>query len=452
MKKKFLSVLAALLLVAFSLSGCSEISIATIDEMILPPKAIGENADVFEELSKNINGRYSLKTPVEGEYRSSFVYEDINSDNIFEVFAFYQFNDESDKIHMALIDYKNGKRNFVQDITFPGGDIKAVDFADFNNDGVKEIVVCWYVNDVAERQGLSVYSYKCKSPDKPLTQISDNLPASEFKVLDLNEDSRDELLVLNLNFSKTGNDARANVYSFDDKEHFTKLYTTPLDGAVTEYTQVLVDNTNAQKTRVYVDGNKGENFMVTELIEWDKSSGTLSTPWLDSVSNSTTLTAKGTRINSRDIDNDGSVEVAFIKKQALQKGTSNSDSDLTTIVDWCKIENFTPVQVVTSLVNMSGGYMVNINKAWADKVVTSYDSVKREWKVLEWDFSLNSPANEIFTILAVERSQWEQEKMDGYKEIATKADLIYVARINDQKGLTTTNINYDDLKANFIFV
>ena len=72
--------LAVIVILIMTCSGCS-LNFFSVESLITPPTQSGKNGEVqkaFNELMKDT--KFQLKAPVAGDYQTSFVLLDINSD------------------------------------------------------------------------------------------------------------------------------------------------------------------------------------------------------------------------------------------------------------------------------------------------------------------------------------------------------------------------------------
>lgn len=79
---------AVLLACLWALSGCSGFSSSTAD-LMRPPRLTPEQSAINEALTAAaLTQTYTLKYPKSGEYRSAFVFHDIDGDGVEEAIAF----------------------------------------------------------------------------------------------------------------------------------------------------------------------------------------------------------------------------------------------------------------------------------------------------------------------------------------------------------------------------
>ena len=106
---------AAALLAAFMLSGCSS---ASVDTLLAPPKLSEEQSAVYDALVKSVGDDIRLQFPKSGDYRSAFVFADIDDEPENEAVVFYEKTGEVQSganIRINIIDRRDGKWTSVYD-------------------------------------------------------------------------------------------------------------------------------------------------------------------------------------------------------------------------------------------------------------------------------------------------------------------------------------------------
>lgn len=104
---KFLKALLPALILALLLSGCSFRLFSTAEELIYPISPSGENVNIQKALDNYIKNGYSLKTPVGGDFKTSYIFFDVDSDGEEEAITFYEPSSNPDTVNMAVIDKLN---------------------------------------------------------------------------------------------------------------------------------------------------------------------------------------------------------------------------------------------------------------------------------------------------------------------------------------------------------
>ena len=156
--RKIISLITAAALVIVC-SGCS-LNFFSVESLLAPPVQSGKNGEVqaaFNSLMKN--EKIQLKTPVSGDFQSSFVLFDINGDGVDESLVFYSDSSSVESsVRMALLEFVDEKWAISSDIKGAGSGVFDVSFTDLDADGVYEIFVSWSLFDNKTTKIISIYA------------------------------------------------------------------------------------------------------------------------------------------------------------------------------------------------------------------------------------------------------------------------------------------------------
>ena len=89
------------------LSGCSPIQM-DVEELMSPPKLTAEQAEIDSALKQALGENVKLKYPKSGDFRSAFVFHDIDGDGEEEAIVFYQL-DSSSTTWLTVMDRTDGQ-------------------------------------------------------------------------------------------------------------------------------------------------------------------------------------------------------------------------------------------------------------------------------------------------------------------------------------------------------
>ncbi len=78
-----------LLLMLLPLSGCNG-NLLTVEGAMQPPRLTEQQNAIYEALKAQVGSNIQLKYPQTGEYRSAFVFKNIDSEPTNEAIVFYQ--------------------------------------------------------------------------------------------------------------------------------------------------------------------------------------------------------------------------------------------------------------------------------------------------------------------------------------------------------------------------
>lgn len=314
----------------------------------------------------------------------------------------------------------------VYNITGNGTDVNSVDFCDVNDDGVKEIFVCWSLISKSTNFNLDVYRQINDDNGYALEAIGDSITAGEFVCADVNEDGVTDLLVFN--FASSTDSPGAKLYSFSSNSR-KLIGETKLDASINSFSSITVGKTD-QGTSVYADAVRSDgSSMVTELIYWSNYYDSIISPFYSYNTGKTTETTRNSMINSKDIDGDGTVEIPTDEK-------INGLPDTLTAQDWKVYGNTVLKHKCYTVSCKRDSYSLLLNKSQIDDYSYKYDSKNRTLSVFNGD-------KKCFDIITVFKNAYVPENYSGYTEIFSNYGFVYLAKTDANSDV---NITIDDLK------
>ena len=187
--KRFLPVI--ILIACLIMSSCT---IGFDDENLLqPPKNTGREAAIQELIEKAAGGQYLLKYPKGGDYRSAIVTADLNSDEIDEAVAFYRAKPD-EAVHMLVMRCVKDKWKTCTDFKTAYTDVNSITFADYNFDGVLDILAGFTTSgDVNE---LNIFNLNFKT--SKAVRVDFTAKYSSFTTGDFDGDGGSEIITLSL--------------------------------------------------------------------------------------------------------------------------------------------------------------------------------------------------------------------------------------------------------------
>ena len=122
------------------LSGCN-ITDFSAENLLRPPKAVGDEAEIEQLIAKTADSGYTLKYPKNGKFRSAIIMTDLDGNDSNEAVAFFRNSAETSSVHMLVMYSKDNSWEIASDNIFETTDIDSVDFADLTGNGKAEIIV-----------------------------------------------------------------------------------------------------------------------------------------------------------------------------------------------------------------------------------------------------------------------------------------------------------------------
>ncbi len=426
-------------LTAVTISGCAIIP-ADITQLESPPKLTGEQQAIENALESKVGNKFTLKYPLEGDYRSAFVLKDIDGDGTTEAFACYSPSNGTAGPHIAFLGKVKGKWEDISDIDSGGTEIDCIAFGDFEGNGTDDIAVGWRTFNNTDLT-LIVYHKKGNS------FVETNLGSfTEMKTLDLDGNGNTDIFTIKLNSDEKI--ATASMISYRNGK-LGVVAQAPLDSTVTSYAGVYEYDTSTYPTTrgVLIDGYKSSHSMITELVYY--KNGKLVAPFYNKNSHTVSLTMRPVTYQSMDIDQDGVVEIPM--PVSLPYVPDKADDNKNWLVNWSVFDGKNGVVTKEScIMNYAENYYFIYPKIWGSSVTVNKHNGNTSWDFCEWDKVNKCYGRTLFSIIVYSDSVWSSmtDKSSLYK-LAEKNGVVYAALIPTQQKGNPLNLSLDDIKSGF---
>lgn len=455
--KKVLA-LIIVLIICCSFSGCN-LNISSVDTLMRPPKLSGENSLLQQTFETTIGDSDSIvmKTPVSGDNRSSYLLFDLDNDSVKEAFVLYSDPIKDDLVYITAFKFINNKWSFVSTVKGKSSEVYSVDFADINGDGRFEILMSW--SQVASgdtftpasmgnngEKLLTIYSYNGSS-----IILLKNEAYSKLLVDDINNDSADELFILNISLTNQEKTTYGRIISFDSEYSIEKELKFQLTGMLDVYN--IVSDTysidNEAHTRVYLDGAISESGIITEVVDIKHSDFNISLPFYESNISAQPLTLRDVRVYSRDIDNDGIIEIPVIEKLlgGVKLSTVNEEKNDLNLTVWSEINNNELSVNSKCLLNGTYGYMFVYPEEWLGKITAVYNEKNATVTFYSLD-SNETLISSLFSIKSSLESDWDEDN-NGYTIFDENGLYAYGYLITDDEN---EDLYVNAIEDNFILI
>lgn len=310
------------LFAALIFTGCDSV-FAAPGELISPPRLSGELVGLDDALEKAIGEKYEFAYPSAGDYLSSCITRDLDSDGSNEVLIFY-IPESDGVVHMNLFVRENDEWQSVSDINMLSVGVDKVMFENLCGDDTEEIVVStrlYTSSGIGNRQVL-VYSFEGGGLK---TRFQES--CSDFTVCSMISDGYRQIIMFNMDASANTvslsvGEAQPDAEAADYKNAAAKLVELSADGeqSVTVYGEAQLDpnavsiaavteGTVGSMNAVYVDTALSTGSTTTSLLIFDSAKKLLLNPLYDAATGQNSVTLRSVSILSRDIDSDGVIEI-----------------------------------------------------------------------------------------------------------------------------------------------
>ena len=398
MKKIFAIITIVALII--SCSGCS-LNFFSVESLMAPPTQSGKNGQVqksFNALMKDT--KFQLKTPVAGDYQTSFVLVDINNDGSEEAFVFYSDSSSVESsVRMAFMENISEEWIITSDIKGAGSGVYDINFVDLNNDGLKEVFVSWSLLDSKTTKIVSVFELVAGADGVVSLNSLGNEYCNEKNFFDFNNDGADDLVLVYLDDTGTVQKSFLRMFLLSQNHQFIKYGETVLDSSIVSVSTIQNDEltfNGNHMVRAFVDCAKNDRMIFTELVYWDCVQAVPVRAYTEpSVTNLRSASAI-----CQDIDNDGLFEIPTLTHLF-------GDENTFTVKTASDIHNFNPLRWNNAIGDKSGGVITTLlnpldyyffSFPWGNRVTVKYDSLRDGLVFYSWDDEKKETGHELFSI------------------------------------------------------
>lgn len=430
--------LAAFLCMAL-LSSCS---ISTgLEELLQAPRLNQQQADVYDALEATVNlPDIVYKYPQNGEYRSPYVFYDLDGDGVQEAIVFYAFASEPGEVRVKVL-RKNLKGGWstASDLYGKGSQIDFVRFEHITSLETWAIVIGW-VNG-PNSYTLGVYSFDGIKFKQQLEQ-----PYVHYTIEDFDGDGLVEIAAVIMD----GEESFALSLFSGAEGYIRQDDMLPLSRDAIFVHQMVTGRLWNGRRAVYVDeAILGGGATATEVIQvWP---GQLELLAGDSVDDelsmdSYVMTFREEEVFCADLDGDGKVEVPQL---ALLVGQNQSDEIqslyLTQFMQLGE-EGFEITR--TAAINQNDGYLLYFPDDWLDYVTVVRQPEISEWRFYVYDNQTEQTGAELLRIRRYSVNDYQDQFTQDYLLLGEKGMFRYYGYI----PATTHELSISQLELERLFL
>ena len=281
------------------------IEIKPVESLIRPPEYSDEGGSVQTALEAEIGKVYFLKTPTKGEYRSAFVYYDLDGDGKKEAVVLFSDLNNLNRINLYVYKKEDSSWKRLASASSEYSDVVQIDFADTDGNGIYDIIVGFSSFSSEIVQHLFVYSI---DPADLTLSVRYDCDYSQYCILDVDLDNKSDILVLNSNDNDRNFGYTANLMTLSPEKPEVRAAIS-LDTALRIVSDISYDyGTNGNSARIYIDGYTADGKMLTDMIGWDNLKSNLIRKKIGSKS-ITSMTTRTKTAVCEDINADGLVDI-----------------------------------------------------------------------------------------------------------------------------------------------
>ncbi|MBQ3265621.1 MAG: hypothetical protein IJH07_07575 [Ruminococcus sp.] len=417
--------LAAVILTAVLMSGCTSLSLSDPD-ILSPPKAAGDRAEVQSIIEKDAKGAYALIYPAAGDYKNGIIQNDLNGDGVNEAIALFTASDGTPRLLAAM--KQDDSYRLYGSTELPSADVSRLSFADVNADGTKEPVIGF--GDGTSFMQTEVFLF-----DEGVSGITVGEGCIDYVIGDFDGNSSDDILLMTPS-GGTAAKARLLVYSEDG---FGEKSSCETDAEVTAFLSLRFDQISDGLYGAVADGIRGDGAYSTQLLYYDSAAHIMVNPLYMNSSYSESVRASD--VTCTDIDGDGIIEIPLC---SLSEHTEDEDPDtVCSIVRWSDYDPELMAPVFTQgavlcdkldcMLRFSAEMLAIIAARYtADNAVTLYDlSFKGDEPVL---------GRELLTVKRYAKNSYDSS-LTAEAKLRDSASYTYTYILSEGSTFTHDDIN-----------
>lgn len=432
-KMRFALVSAALVFCSAFMTGCS--LGGSVDSLLSPPKLSKEQNAVYDALIRSVGKDIRLKYPRAGEYRSAFVFSDIDSEPDREAVVFYEKTGETEgggNVRINIIDRRGGKWTSVYDHAGAGTGIDRILFSELGGSD-RQCVIIGYTLLSGERS-VQVYSYE---NGLLTTEYSDSY--STMFTADLERDGNNELILVRPE-NQMRKASLSSISADPENGEITETSSVALDESATEFVSVAAGYVGKETPAIFIDGLSGGQ-LTTEIVY--SVDGQLRNPLYLGESGLIEKTRRPSGYPCTDIDLDGVIEIPTL---TLFPGYFD-DSAGTKLysTDWNVFDNYSITKKYSSFYNVSEGYCFILPSRWDGVVTVKRDAATGEAVFCKFRADLLNSTVELLRIAVASEEETGALLDEGYMVLKSNNKTNYLVKCPDLEDepliLTGTEIS-----------
>lgn len=449
MKKRILALSLALSITA--LSGCSA-SFTDGGSMMRPPRPTGDKAEIQNIIESKAGLGFTFVYPQSGDYRSAITMQDLDNDGSDEAIALFSSGSDNSKLNLIIMTKDGSSWKSVASIQSSASGVDRMFFADINGDNKNELFIGWTSLGSNDKQ---LTSYTFDDENEKIREMPIDSKYNELACADFDNDNQSELILLTIANKEDGSLAKFFKYSTNEKCPMLSS-SVPLDSELTRISSVNVGIVDSSTRALFIDGEKHSGTISTQIIYWNKESESLNNPLYDpAATDSTNITTRTSSTISKDINNDGIIEVpSVVTMPAGNKEDATSICSLTTWNQY-QIKTNSFKGVLNMIINYKDGYYLKIpekwiteqDSTWSTYVTARVDNGNRTMTIYEWCSENNNSGyigDKLMTIYVYSKKEWNPENSKSSTLIRKTDNNYYAIKIENSKNklsLTEDEVN-----------
>lgn len=441
------SLILLLMIISLLCSSCTGFSPVT-EDLMQPPKLTAEQKALDDALRESVTQDFTLKYPKSGEFRSAYVYYNLDDDEEEEALAFYSIG-LSSTARVALLDRKDGVWHAVNALSGASQEVEFVAFAHISNRDKKDVIIGWSSEEESEKQ-LEMYS--CIDGKLERMLFRDSSGKTDFNyydsylVNDMDSDGLDDIYLFSRDERNRLESSWIKQLAYDANSNNVRLYSEhSLSDSISKFVGVTAGRINERRRGIFIDELLFGDQLATEVFTLD-SDGLL-TPVIsfgargdEDISALYEMTLRDVSSDDKDVskeavctDINGDSIIEIPSARLLPGYKRQKDSEALYLTEYMQLKNNSLERVQAMVINRAGGYRVDFPEEWLDQVTVFAQPETSEWRFIEYNASLEDPfsdlSGELLRIRVVSKKGYQDKNLEKYTELDTRGMFTYYAYI-----------------------
>ncbi|MEG1778831.1 MAG: hypothetical protein RR263_01925, partial [Oscillospiraceae bacterium] len=371
-----------------------------------------------------------LKYPKEGQYRSAFVFYDLNNDGNDEAIAFYQADNKGNRTWVSVLDQKDNNWISIYDFAGRATDVDFVSFAHLTNSKSCNMIVGWSDMRSASKT-ISVFEYNDMIPTEIFTGNY-----RQYAIYDFDDDHLDEIILIDANDAQ--NKSYADLVAWNGHTLDIVSSGIQLNRNIQKFAQVKPGKLTSGKSALFIDEYIDDNLLVTEIIT-AQNNELINELKPDDKTDYTRLTERSSGVLCQDVYNDGIIEIPTAIPLP-ENDFVNNDEDTYYLTQFNDLVKGKLSVICSAFVNTKQGYMITVPANWVDKVTLISEPQSNEWQFIEATPD-KAGANEVLLRIRVYSQNDYHDKFENFN-LLTKKGLFeyysYIPKNNSKLAISQT--------------
>jgi len=425
--RKYNGIIFLCLTLLLMMSGCA---LKTVNDMYRLPRR-SETANYLQSAIDDAMVGMEYSAPVSGENQQTVQQADLDGDGEDEYLVYAKSGSE-DPLRVLIFGKSGDRFRLIDTIEGTGSVFEQVEYADFDHQPGKEIIVGKRVSDQLVRI-LSIYTFQSGKAEKLMSA-----EYHKFLTCRLRTAEQSELFVIQPGESDADRGI-AVLYGYRDGE-VTRSEEAELSATASDVKRIMVSLLDSGETAVYVASAMGETAIITDVFA--VSDGHFSNVSLSNESGTSVQTLRNYYVYADDVDGDGVLELPDLitMKPLNQVRLANQQY----LIRWYAMDNRGKERDKRyTFHNFSGGWYLILNDRWANRLTVSQEG--NRYLFYLWDQNFESCSLEMSLYAFTGTDRLDMAQSEGRFVLYETDDTVYAAEFESDNS----EIQYEEMKTAF---